>query len=112
MGRIGSLYEIMNKVIGLFVGPLFGMFLLGIFTKRANSLGVLAGGILGAFLIIYVAFFTDVSFIYTTTLGLLFTFTIGYLSSVTIWKNLKSNHEWTFKKVMTSLEEFKQNFQM
>jgi Na+/proline symporter len=105
VGKIGSLYEIMHKVINLFTGPIFGVFLLGMFTKRANSLGVLAGGISGVFLTIYIAFFTDVSFIYTPVFGFLSTFIIGYLFSITVCRNSESDPKWTFKGVMSSVEK-------
>ena len=100
VGRIGELYEIMNKVIGLFVGPLFGLFLLGMFSRRATSMGVLIGGVLGAVLTIYTAFFSQVSFIYTTTLGLLFTVLIGYLSSLLLGKNTETNIQCMYRQVM------------
>ena len=39
--HMGSLLETAAAIIGFFSGPLLGMFLLGIFTMRANSLGAI-----------------------------------------------------------------------
>ena len=43
MIRIESILQTVNTVIGVFTGPLTGMFLLGIFSRRANAGGVLIG---------------------------------------------------------------------
>ncbi len=44
---MGSLLEVAATIIGFFAGPLLGMFLLGIFTMRANSTGAILGAIAG-----------------------------------------------------------------
>ena len=41
--RLGSIVEIAAAVIGYFSGPLLGMFLLGMFSLRANSIGAILG---------------------------------------------------------------------
>lgn len=43
----GSIVEQAVAVIGFFSGPLLGMFLLGMFSMRANSVGAIVGALLG-----------------------------------------------------------------
>ena len=45
--RLGTVFEIAHKLINGFTGPLLGVFLLGMFTRRANGAGVFVGGLLG-----------------------------------------------------------------
>jgi Na+/proline symporter len=78
VGRLGDLIEIANKVIQLFTGPLFGIYLLGMFTRRARSGGVLAGGVMGTVMSVYIAFFSNLSFVWPTVFGLAATLTVGY----------------------------------
>ena len=56
VGRLGSIFEIANKIINGFGSPLLAVFLLGMFSRRANSLGMFLGGILGACWSAYVSF--------------------------------------------------------
>ncbi len=105
VGKIGSLYEIMVKFIGLFIGPIFGLFILGMFTKRANSTGVMIGAISGSVAAICVAFFTKISFIWTVPCGLIFTLLIGYFGSLILGSNKPSNLDWTFQAVMANRTE-------
>jgi SSS family transporter len=74
--QMGSLLESSGKIVGFFSGPLLGMFLLGIFTTRANSLGAMAGAIAGfaATLLLW----QHVSFIWYTVTGLVPTLLVGY----------------------------------
>lgn len=46
--RFGTIFEIANKIINAFGSPLLALFLLGMFSRRANAPGMLIGGILGA----------------------------------------------------------------
>jgi ABC-type Co2+ transport system permease subunit len=56
VSRIGSLLEINAKVVNAFTGPLFGIFLLAMFSRRASSIAVLIAGTVGAFTAYYVAY--------------------------------------------------------
>jgi len=47
LGRIGELWQIAVALMGFWTGPLLGIFLLGYFTRRANTLGVLIGALVG-----------------------------------------------------------------
>ena len=68
--RAGDLIEICHKVINSFTGSIFGIFILGMFSRRSRSLGVLIGGVGGTVASVYVAFFSPLSFVWPSTFGL------------------------------------------
>jgi Na+/proline symporter len=74
-----QLLETAAAIIGFFSGPLLGMFLLGIFTTRVNSLGAIAGAILG--FVTAVLLWHEVSFIWYAVTGCVPTLVFGYLFS-------------------------------
>jgi SSS family transporter len=83
-----SLIDISNRIIGFAGGPVFGVFLLGMFTRRASSVGVFIGSLASfAFLIaLYVAGEIrpelQVSFILYAAIGIVVCVVIGYLASL------------------------------
>ncbi len=77
VGSIGSLLEIGNKVINSFTGPLFGIFLLAMFSARASSAAALAGGAAGAVASYYVAYHSGLGFLWPSTFGLVATLGVG-----------------------------------
>ena len=80
--RIGSLVEAGAGIVGFFSGPLLGMFLLGIFTMRANSVAVIVGAILGFAIALILR--NHISFIWYPVAGCVPTLLLGYaLSYVT-----------------------------
>ncbi len=81
VGRLGSLVEASNKIGGLFGGPLLGIFLLGILSRRANARGALIGAVCGCLSVIVVAFFTSTSFMWYAALGTVVTFAVGQVAS-------------------------------
>jgi sodium-coupled monocarboxylate transporter 8/12 len=56
IGRLGTLVQITVTVMGLFGGPLLGIFLLGVLSRRANGNGALVGAAAGALTGVLVAF--------------------------------------------------------
>jgi sodium-coupled monocarboxylate transporter 8/12 len=80
--RLGTLLEATNKVIGLVGGPLIGLFLLGILTRRATSRGALIGWLAGLLMTIYVCFGTKISFLWYAMTGCLTTMGVGLLVSM------------------------------
>lgn len=83
-----------NQVLGLFSGILLGIFLLGIFTRRAHSRGVLLGSLLGFALVIYTNYFwtrtaqdgsvIHISFVWPVVIGSVSCFIFGYILSLVI----------------------------
>lgn len=56
---LGKLIDISMRLMGSFVGPILGIFLLGIFVRRATSSGVFWGGIIGSFIGFYIMIWTS-----------------------------------------------------
>jgi SSS family solute:Na+ symporter len=77
VSQIGSLLEIANKLINAFSGPLFGIFLLAMFSARATGTAALAGGIAGAATAYLVAYRSSIGFLWPSTFGLAATLLVG-----------------------------------
>jgi SSS family transporter len=70
VSRIGTLLEIANKLINAFSGPLFGIYLLAMFSRRATGTSALAGGLVGSLVSYVVAYHTPIGFLWPSTFGL------------------------------------------
>ncbi|RKX32373.1 MAG: hypothetical protein DRP71_12110 [Verrucomicrobia bacterium] len=119
VSKLGSLIEIANKLINSFTGPILGIFLLGMFTRRANAQSVLIGGTIGVLVTLFVAFQEQIyglfklqadeyiSFLWPSTFGFLATFLIGYGSSfVSGSSGSEKAREWNWFSVTSrKLEE-------
>lgn len=84
VSRIGSLLEINAKVVNAFTGPLFGIFLLAMFSRRAGSVAVLVAGVVGAFTAYYVAYQSSIGFMWPSTFGLAATLLVGAVLAVAL----------------------------
>lgn len=80
--EVGSLWDMIRRLTGLLTGGLAGLFLLGIFTKRANHIGALAGFIGSAVIQYLVSMHTPMHFMTYSFTGMLSCFVIGYLASL------------------------------
>jgi solute:Na+ symporter, SSS family len=81
MGRLNSLVLAYAKVSSLVAGPMLGIFLLGMLTRRATSGGTLAGAAVGALVLAAVASLTPISFYYHALIGAAVTIMAGWLAS-------------------------------
>jgi sodium-coupled monocarboxylate transporter 8/12 len=79
--KLGPLLETSNKAIGLVGGPLLGLFLLGILVRRANTVGAIAGWLVGVLVLIPVCFHTKVSFLWYGVVGCGVTILVGWTVS-------------------------------
>lgn len=79
--EIKSLWDEFNKILGIILGSLGGLFLLGMITRRANSAGALCGIIGSLFVQLSVIHFQSVHLLLYTTTGFVSCFVIGYLAS-------------------------------
>ena len=79
-----SLWDLILLFMALFGSSLAGVFLLGVFTKRANSLGVATGVIASIGMLITIKFLVDNPFhgILTAAVGVLTCVIVGYLTSL------------------------------
>jgi sodium-coupled monocarboxylate transporter 8/12 len=87
IGRLGTLLEATNKIMGLFGGPLLGVFFLGVLARRANGPGALIGAIAGGCVGTLVAFSSDwfgypISFMWIAFSAASVTFVVGSLASL------------------------------
>lgn len=84
VSKIGMVIRIGNTVIQTFTGPLLGIYMLGMFSGRSRSAGVLAGGVAGTAASLYVAFGTSIGFMWPTVAGLLTTVIVGFAASLAV----------------------------
>jgi SSS family solute:Na+ symporter len=97
---IGTLLEIANKLINSFTGPLFGIFLLAMFSARATSAAALAGGFAGATAAYVVAYRSSIGFLWPSTFGLAATLIVGGAVSLLSRQADGSADEFTWREVM------------
>jgi SSS family transporter len=78
---VKSLWDEFNKILGLLMGGLGGLFLLGLTTQKANSIGALAG-IIGSIVVQLIIIRTQqIHLLLYTSTGFISCFVIGYLVS-------------------------------
>lgn len=83
VGLIGTrIVDILGTIYGYLTGPLVGIFLLGVLTRRANSMGAFVGALLGLGAVTAVANGTEVFWQWYPLVGFLTTFGTGYLISL------------------------------
>ena len=78
---ITSLWDVFLKIIGLFGGGLAGLFILGIFTRKANGMGALAGFIVSMIVQVLVQHIGGIHFLLYSVTGIVSCFVAGYLAS-------------------------------
>jgi SSS family transporter len=91
VGKTHSLFMIINKVINALGSPLLALFLLGMFTKRANAEGLFAGGIMSV-IFCWVCMFkvSPLALQYYAVLNLIISLVCCYSCS-RLWSNGKSD---------------------
>ncbi|HSF16671.1 MAG TPA: sodium:solute symporter [Vicinamibacteria bacterium] len=82
MGRIGSVIEAVNVIGSNFYGPILGVFILAVGTRRTNGHGAFAGVLMGIVAVQLVSRLTDVSFLYYNLVGAGVSVAAGYAASV------------------------------
>jgi Na+/proline symporter len=99
--EIKSMWDEFNKILGLVLGSMGGLFLLGMLTRRANAPGTLAG-IIGSMIVqLFVVNHQSVHLLLYTTTGFLSCFVIGYIFSLIIPGNKKNINELTIHQLFT-----------
>ncbi|WP_266202427.1 sodium:solute symporter family transporter [Pontibacter kalidii] len=79
---ISSLWDQFNTILGLFTGGLGGLFVLGIFTKKANAKGAVVGLLLSGVVQFYISQYTSINFLLYAFTGLVSCVVFGYLLSL------------------------------
>jgi SSS family transporter len=87
IGKLGTLIQITNTILGVLGGPILGLFLLGVLVKRANSTGALAGFAAGSIIGVMIGFpktflGTEISFLWIGFVSAFATFVFGMLFSL------------------------------
>jgi len=80
--KLGTVLEASNKAIGMVGGPLLGLFMLGMLSRRANTPGAVAGWVAGIALLIPVVFQSNISFLWYTLIGVIATVAVGWIVSL------------------------------
>ena len=101
---IDSVLDVFQEITGLFIGASTALFLLGIFTKRANSTGVLIGAFSSGLILYTIKTFTPLSFWLYSAIGFLSCYIIGYLASC-IFKGRKGLQGLTYYTINDNLKE-------
>ena len=78
---IQSLWDEFQKVLGLVIGSLGGVFLLGILSKKANSKGALIGIFTSVVIQVLVATYQPVHLIMYSATGVISCFVVGWGAS-------------------------------
>jgi len=78
---IKSLWDEFNKILGIVLGSLGGLFLLGMVTRKANAIGALCGIMGSIFIQLFVIQHRSVHLLLYTTTGFVSCFLIGYIVS-------------------------------
>jgi SSS family solute:Na+ symporter len=81
---IKSLWESFMEVLGLFGGPMCGLFLLGMFTKRVGGTAAIIGAVSGAVTLFLVSRYTKVNLVLYAGIGIAACVVTGYLISFVI----------------------------
>jgi SSS family solute:Na+ symporter len=79
-----TILERFNSIYQFFAGPLVGIFLLGMLTKRASAWPVCAGAIVGFLATMLVAHSTPVHWLWYAPVGCVVTLVVGYLGSMVV----------------------------
>jgi len=84
VANIGFIFDLFQKLMGMIGGSLAGVFILGIFTHRANARGALAGILTGTIVTLFVSRYTDVNGYLYGAIGVITCVVIGYMASF-VW---------------------------
>jgi len=107
VGVLGDIFIFSQKLINMFTGPLFGVFILGMFTKRATAPAVLIAGLIGfifgSLLVFGPKMGIDslaVGVLWPAAISFVTTMIIGYSLSFVLGKNTEETHNYTRKAIM------------
>jgi Na+/proline symporter len=92
---ISSLWDQFNTILGLFTGGLGGLFVLGIFTKRANAKGAITGLLISGLVQFYISQYTNINLLLYAFTGLVTCVVFGYVFSLLFGKDKKEIDDLT-----------------
>lgn len=80
--EIKSMFDLWMEILALVGGGFGGVFILGMFTKRANTKGTIIGAVTSIALTVFVKQYSDIHFMLYSTVAVVSCVVIGYLSSL------------------------------
>lgn len=80
--NIEFIFDLFQEVLGIIAGSLAGVFVLGIFTKRANPYGVLVGIVTSILAVFIIKSSTDISLYLYGAVSVITCVTAGYITSI------------------------------
>ena len=81
---IASLFFFFQEIVGLFGSALTGIFILGIFFKKANWVGTLTGALASVLVLIFVKYNTPMNFYIYPLIAIPVCVIVGYLVSILV----------------------------
>jgi SSS family transporter len=107
VGKMDDIFIYSQKLINMFAGPLFGVFVLAMFTKRATAPAALIAGsvgfVMGSLLVFAKILSIDelaVGVLWPGAISFFITIVLGYLLSYVIGKNSEEALNYTRRNVM------------
>ena len=79
---VRSMFDLWMEILGVIGGCFGGVFLLGMFTKRANTIGAITGASCSIVITVLVKYSSDVHFMLFSTVSVMSCLIIGYLVSL------------------------------
>jgi solute:Na+ symporter, SSS family len=83
--RVGRVVEVGLQIASVAYGALLGVFLLGVWTKRAHQRGAIVGMLCGLAMEVYLWIWSHVAFTWWVPIGTGITFAVGYGASA-LWR--------------------------
>lgn len=99
--NLESMFDTFLKLVGLTGSALAGLFLLGIFTRRANTAGALAGAIASCLVLYWVQQRTSLNFFLYAPVGMGTCFGVGYAVSCLTGREHRSLAGLTYSTLKT-----------
>jgi len=101
VGKIGTIVKIFAILYSFIGSPLFGVFMLGLFTKRTNNFGIVCGLLAGYITCPLCYFVWEVNWVWLGAMVTLSVTSVGYFSSI-IYRWVKndyvySKYTWKYK---------------
>jgi len=85
--KFGTVITAGIKLGAVIIGAIFGMFLLGIFFRRANAIGVMVGALSGLGVLVAILLRTSISWTWYCLIGTVVTIVVGFLASLLVNRN-------------------------
>ncbi|WP_202928068.1 hypothetical protein [Cyclobacterium salsum] len=99
-GPNGLMIDLFQKLLGMIGGSLAGVFVLAIFSQRANAIGVIIGTISGTAITFRISRYTDVNGYLYGAISVLSCVLIGYVFSLLFPKGTGQPDGFTFKSIV------------